>query len=385
MNGWQRMCWGWGIVLLVVTVCQTASGEIIGPALISRTTIDADSNYLFLYDNGTSTPGFSQWGTVSSWSFYNDNGTAQGGRKIEPVILKKSGSGWLITGVGEPVTTPANMTGVQTFPFTLASGSSVVGPGYTFAHRDLNNPGSIEFDTPSPPSGTHCYLLRGSTSDVVGQVLTGFSTAGRIYSVQFATKEWPMVQWGNPLINRSSNDGAVGGVFVDTREFPIRAILAEWAFFDDDPFSPDRQITPLILQKVGDNYIVQGIGQTRSTTELGEQHYLFNLVAGTDVVGPGYYFGWWDGSTSGTNAGVIDYENTTGLDGIRYFGTVTPTLAKNLGQGTFYARDYSVQTTLAIIPEPSSGLLCLLGFFGLLLGKYRDKLQLPLTKPFKIC
>jgi len=119
-----------GMALVAAFSGEMVRAEIIGPALINRTNVDTAANYMFLYDNGTSTPGFTHWGLVTSWAFYNDNGTAQGNRQIEPVILKKTGdNSWLITGVGQPITTPANMTGVQTFPFILASGSSVVGPG----------------------------------------------------------------------------------------------------------------------------------------------------------------------------------------------------------------------------------------------------------------
>ncbi|HOM16082.1 MAG TPA: PEP-CTERM sorting domain-containing protein [Thermoguttaceae bacterium] len=363
-----------GMALLVLFCLRSASAEIIGPALINRTNVDTAANYMFLYDNGTATPGFTHWGTVTSWAFYNDNGPAQGGRQIEPVILKKTGTdSWIITGVGQPITTPANMTGVQTFPFILASGSSVVGPGYTFAHRDLNNPGSIEYDFTSP--GTHRYLGRGSNADMVGDVLTGFSSAGRIYSVQFTTQNQPMVQIGNPLINRADDDGS-GGIFIHTQEFSFWAPVVEWAFYDNDAFSPDRQITPLILEKVGNNYIIRGIGRTRTTTELGEQHYMFDVVAGSNLLGPGYYFGWWsgawDGAPTSSNAGVIDFDTLAGGTlGILWFSSPGNfglgsqlTATGQGGTGGFFPRMYSVEVTLAV-PEPASALLAGLALVGL--------------------
>ena len=325
-------------------------------------------------------PVLPSWGLVTSWAFYNDNGTAQGGRQIEPVILKKTGTdSWVVTGVGQPITTPANMNGVQTFPFVLASGSSVVGPGYTFAHRDLNNPGVIEFDFNA--SGVHRYLYRGSSSDVVGDLLSGFSSAGRIYSVQFTTQNQPMVQIGNPLINRASDDGA-SGIFIHTQAFPFWAPVVEWAFYDNDNFSPDRQITPLILEKVGNNYIIRGIGQTRTTTERGEQHYMFDLVAGSNLIGPGYYFGWWSGAWNGgptsTNAGVIDFDELpSGPLGILYFSSpgnfgldTSLTATGQLGQGSFHARAYSVEVTLAV-PEPTGALLASLALVGLVFLRRR--------------
>ncbi len=331
---------------------------------------------MFLYDTGTATPGFTHWGTVTSWAFYNDNGAAQGGRQVEPVILKKVGTdSWLITGVGQPITTPATMSGVQSFPFILASGSSVVGPGYTFAHRDLNNAGSIEFEFIG--SGTHRYLGRGTNPDIVGDLLTGFSSAGRIYSIQFATQNQPMVQIGNPLIDRASEDTAVGSLFIHTQEFPCWAPVVEWAFYDNDNFTPDRQITPLILEKVGNTYIIRGIGQTRTTTERGEQHYLFEVVAGSNLIGPGYYFGWYsggwaNGQPTGANAGVIDFNTLpSGPLGILWFSSPGAfglgsqlTATGGLGVGSFHARMYSVEVTLAV-PEPASGVLLGLALIGL--------------------
>jgi hypothetical protein len=58
---------------MVVLVAAFSGGmvraEIIGPALINRTNVDTAANYMFLYDNGTSTPGFTHWGLVTSWPF----------------------------------------------------------------------------------------------------------------------------------------------------------------------------------------------------------------------------------------------------------------------------------------------------------------------------
>lgn len=197
----------------------------------------------------------------------------------------------------------------------------------------------------------------GSNPERPGQTLTGFSGRDRVCSIQFGTEEKPFVFFGNDLIDRPANDGASGGIFIDERPFTVRARLLEWAFYDNDNFSPDRQITPLVLEKVGTNYIVRGIGATRTTTELGEQRYLFDLVAGTDLVGPGYFFGWRDGSLTTTNQGVIDF--TDGVGAVRYFGAPASFgLDGNLGAGAFYARTYSFQT-IQVIPEPTS--LALLG------------------------
>jgi hypothetical protein len=350
-----------------------ARAEVIGPALVNRSSMDGAANYLFMHDDGT--PGFTKTGTVTSWFFFNDNGTAQGGRTIEPLLMKRSGTNWVVTGVGQTLTTPATMSGVQTYPFVLASGSNVVGPDYTFAHHDLNNGGSIEADWPGGNTWTHRYIARSGSKEILGTTLAdaSFSTRSRVYSIEFATREDPMFTVGNALINRASEDGANGGLFMLTKTFSGGGHLIEWAYYDNDAYSPDRQITPLILENVAGNYLIRGIGTTRTTTEQGEQHWLFNLTAGSDLIGPGYYFAWKDGTPLADNAGVIDWDANALGTGMRYFGTGHAgnlPLDRNLGAGTLYGRDYSLQVTM-VTPEPATFGLLALG--GLALARRRRR------------
>ena len=83
MSKWTRLACVAMAVCLAATVAQA---EVIGPPLIDRPGCDTGTNYLFLHDDGTATPGFTRPGVVTDWSFYNDNGTTSGGRTIEPVF-----------------------------------------------------------------------------------------------------------------------------------------------------------------------------------------------------------------------------------------------------------------------------------------------------------
>lgn len=176
------------VVLSCLAVVRVAPAEIVGADLIARTATDGAPNYLFLYDTGTADPGFTLPGTVISWSFFNDNGTAQAGRMVEPVILKKEGTNWIVTGVGATVTTPASMSGVQTFDFNLVSGSAEVGAGYTFAHHDVGTTGAIEF-TGATGTGAQRYIYRGASKESPGNTIANASLSGRdrIYSIQLQT------------------------------------------------------------------------------------------------------------------------------------------------------------------------------------------------------
>jgi hypothetical protein len=354
------------LALVVAAVVSSAQAEVIGPSLINRPGVDTAPGYMFMYDSGAATPAFTMPGVVTQWSFYNDNGATQGGRTLEPIILKKSGTNWVVTGVGAAVTTPASLSGTMTFPFTLVAGSGLVGPGYTFAHHDTINAGTIEY-TDTVGTGTHRYYGIGAATPALGTAYAdaGFSARNRTYSEQMTT--WDSLETlGNDLIDRPvAGDGAVGGLFMLSGGFtssPGR--LVEWAFFDNEDNTPDRLITPLLLQKTGANYFIRGIGTTRTTTEAGEQHYPFGLVAGSDYAGLDYFFAWRDGSTTVGNAGVIDW--TDGVaPGIRYFGTGNITLDQNLAGGSAYNRAYSVQA-YSLIPEPATLSLVGLGALALL-------------------
>ena len=323
-----------------------ARAEAIGPPLVNRPSVDGASDYLFLHDN--SVPGFTRDGTVTSWSFFNDNGAAQGGRTLEPVILKKVGSDWVITGVGATVTTPASMSGVQTSDFSLVDGSDVVGPGYTFAHHDLGNPGSIEYTYVGGDSATQRYIAAGSAKRAMGQTLpdAAFSTRQRYYSLQFASDDEPMQTSGDALAPRAMNDNASGSIFV-APDGVFSGRVEEWSFYDANNTTPDRQVTPLIVEQTSPTqYRIAGIGTTRTTKEIGEQHYKFDLVTGSDQLGPGRFFAWKDGANGANNQGVIDY-NDNGGDAIRWLGGGHTSFAVGDAKSVALSlgRSYSLQFT----------------------------------------
>jgi len=107
---------------------------------------------------------------------------------------------------------------------------------------------------------------------------------------------------GRPIIDRST-DTVSGGVYL-ADEFPTVGVFTDWSIFAGS-LAAGRQITPLIIQKVGADYFVRGIGTTRTITAFGEQTFAFGLVSGSPNVGPGYFIGWKDGSPTADNAGVI--------------------------------------------------------------------------------
>ncbi|NQT36964.1 MAG: hypothetical protein HQ581_05720, partial [Planctomycetes bacterium] len=89
---------------------------------------------------------------LDTWSFYNDNGAAQQGHLVTPLIFKITDKAYELTGIGKTQTNAG--TGLQSFPFEVVQGSDEVAAGYLFGWHtgDLagnQNPGAVEFeDTP---------------------------------------------------------------------------------------------------------------------------------------------------------------------------------------------------------------------------------------------
>lgn len=87
--------------------------------------------------------------------------------------------------------------------------------------------------------------------------------------------------------------------------------LTTWSFFNDNADAQKgRAVTPLIFRREGDGYQLTGVGKTRTNAGTGLQTFEFEPAAGTDEVGDGYYFGWYDGDAAGPpNAGVVEFED----------------------------------------------------------------------------
>jgi dienelactone hydrolase len=120
------------------------------------------------------------------------------------------------------------------------------------------------------------------------------------------------------LRNRASVDGASGLIWLVSemsgyeQEFAGDGYrLKTWSFFNDNRgVQQDRWITPLIFRKQDAGFELTGVGTARSNTGTGVQTFEFEPVAGSDTVGDGYFFGWYDGDAAGApNAGVVEFDN----------------------------------------------------------------------------
>jgi hypothetical protein len=130
---------------------------------------------------------------LETWSFFNDNGQAQQGRLITPLIFKKEGDAHLLTGIG---TTRTNAgSGLQAFPFDAVEGSDAVGAGHYFGWHtgDLagkQNAGVVEFED-GPRDRMTILTLDGQLSNqriVVGSAYRKHSEFPRTYSIRAVSR-----------------------------------------------------------------------------------------------------------------------------------------------------------------------------------------------------
>jgi hypothetical protein len=159
-------------------------GETRGFPLQNRATTDGASGSLFVFPEIP----FTRDGRVLTWTLFSDAGDATG-RTITPLLFRKVGSTYEITGIGETRTNAAS--GEQSFEFGLGAGSDAVQagvhyPGFKDGSNTANNQGVIEWDNST--GNTIVWFGGGHAGNLaIGNAFTPNLTLKRTYSVQFST------------------------------------------------------------------------------------------------------------------------------------------------------------------------------------------------------
>ena len=163
---------------------------------------------------------------------------------------------------------------------------------------------------------------------------------------------------GAPLVNRALTDTAAGSIFALNSGFTKPGTLTTWAFYNDNPDQIGLVVTPLILELVGTDYIIRGVGTPQANDASGAQSFSFGLMSGSDKVDQNFLFGWKDGTDDNSSQrGVIqfDFVNVPAAGEQQWFGgghAFDLLLDNDLGVGILLGagvgqldRDYSVQAT----------------------------------------
>ncbi|MFH1924120.1 MAG: dienelactone hydrolase family protein [Planctomycetota bacterium] len=130
---------------------------------------------------------------LDTWSFFNDNGPAQQDRVVTPLIFKKEGDRYELTGVGATRTNTG--AGLQTSPFEAVEGSNEVAAGYYFGWHTgdpsgQQNAGVVEFND-GPRDRMTILTVDGGLSNqkiAVGNTYREQSHYPRAYSIRAISK-----------------------------------------------------------------------------------------------------------------------------------------------------------------------------------------------------
>lgn len=164
--------------------------------LTSRSNVDSAAGLIWIvaemsgYDQEFVDDNYS----LQSWSFFNDNGAAEKGRVITPLIFRMEGDKYVLTGIGKTRTNEG--TGLQSYEFEAAYGAGRVGENYFFGWHTgdcdgVHNPGVIEYQD-APDARMIILTADGQMNNqqpAVGNVYRVQSQFPRQYSVMAVSKK----------------------------------------------------------------------------------------------------------------------------------------------------------------------------------------------------
>ena len=136
----------------------------------------------------------------------------------------------------------------------------------------------------------------------------------------------PPCSIGSPLVWRELIDIGKGGVYICTGEsFPVDGTVTQYAFYARYPYGGHaRSVTPLIFARDDTGgFVLTGIGESITTTQMGVHRVPFRLVAGSAEVKAGVHtFGHFDGLVAADgqhsakivsrNEGLVDMQQDGG-------------------------------------------------------------------------
>jgi hypothetical protein len=168
------------------------------------------------------------------------------------------------------------------------------------------------FEAPLDDDGDNVYNITVTASDGVNALATQ-AVAITVNDVTATVNVAVTAGLNNTPINfglgkNGSTDGyqSVYLIPVDGFASAIGQDVLSWSFASGS-FDGDRSITPLLFEKVSNDYVLRAIGSTQQAQgNTVYQDLAFNVIAGdATIANANYVFGWKDGTQTLDNAGVI--------------------------------------------------------------------------------
>ena len=358
-------------VLRDVTPGLPAANGLVGNALNDRAAA-SDGAATVLYSNWVHAP---IAGTVDAVEVFGQGST----NTFNFYVLRNTGTKDQYEVVYDSGTIAPSGTGVQSLSFP--NGPVDVQAGDVFAHYGRGipfsggtqagaiNPQGIYFSAPAAPAEGNNIQLASAAFPLRNDLSRDYASAVRLGGI--------VEQVGFGTFDGNTVDGATGVTGVlDDHGFTKAGQVTHWHIWSDVASRAGLSVTPMLFEADGQGgYVVVGIGAPGVSDGSGLQMFEFELVEGTDLVGPGIFPGWWDGNhlTGAANQGVIEWKNNLGSGLIPLFPDVDgfalgDTLGGPNGQNPFgtspFRRAYAINFTTQVIPVPepvSASLLVMAG------------------------
>lgn len=145
------------------------------------------------------------------------------------------------------------------------------------------------------------------------------------------------VNVGSPVIARPINDTSVGVIYLylgGTQPVAGPGAILQWSFFDDEPGSSSRKVTPLLYELSGTNqWKVVAIGATRTSNGSGVQTFSFSAIAGDPALNPAkqYTVGFTHRGYTGAGASLVPDGGNSGVVDFTGYGVYTDRWAYAIG------------------------------------------------------
>ena len=164
---------------------------------------------------------------------------------------------------------------------------------------------------------------------------------------------------GNELIEHQVQGTGIGALMVIDEPFTAVDTIRTWSYYGG---AAGKWMTPVLFSRSGDTFTCVGYGTTRTSSGTGIETFAFDLVAGTEAVEPGIYFGWSNKFVElGSSTDAVDmasFEPTWGINynpahvniiSLLYNGSPSyvPIAVGNeyVRQATWTNRDYAIRAT----------------------------------------
>ena len=181
------------------------------------------------------------------------------------------------------------------------------------------------------------------------------------FALTSTTTNAAIMTFGNTPVDGSADTAASAGfVMISTSVGGGDAgVVTDFSFYSK---ISGTTITPLIFDNA---FNVIGEGTTRTTTTGdGVETFAFGLVAGSADIGPDKFFGW---QPAGTDVSPVAFN--AGDPTLYFVSPVDAEVGETVSGGANLNREYSMQFTVASVPEPSTTALLGLGGLALILRR----------------